>query len=159
MNETKSVIQLIQLIIAPAVMINACGLLLLTINNKFTTVLNRIRALNDEKRRHMHIAGERALGPLENVRFNSISRQLQTLMKRAKMIRNAIFCFFISVALFVGSSLLIGFSIMIGAMELREVILSMFLIGMVSVLVGIVFASIDVFRGYKVVEFEVLADE
>ena len=43
-----SVIQIIQLILAPAVMINACGLLLLATSSKYSSVLNRIRLLNDE---------------------------------------------------------------------------------------------------------------
>ena len=42
---------IIQLMLAPAVMISACGLLLLGITNKHTSITNRIRLLNEEKRR------------------------------------------------------------------------------------------------------------
>jgi len=40
----------IQLMLAPAVMISACGLLLLGINNKHSSITNRIRLLNEERR-------------------------------------------------------------------------------------------------------------
>ena len=59
--ENLSVTQTIQLILAPGVMINACGLLLLGIGNKFSSVLNRIRILNDEKRRLHMRAGDRII--------------------------------------------------------------------------------------------------
>ena len=46
-----TLIQLIQFMLAPAVMISACGLLLLGINNKYSLVVNRIRLLNEERRK------------------------------------------------------------------------------------------------------------
>jgi len=42
----------IQLMLAPAVMISACGLLLLGISNKYSSITNRLRILNEERRRH-----------------------------------------------------------------------------------------------------------
>ena len=48
-SQKHSVIQAIQLIIAPAVMINA-WILLLGVSNKFSMLINRIRQLNEEKR-------------------------------------------------------------------------------------------------------------
>jgi len=57
MEQGFSIIQVIQLILAPAVMINACGLLLLATSNKYSSVLNTIRRLNEEKRRLFRKAG------------------------------------------------------------------------------------------------------
>ena len=44
-------IQAIQAILAPALGISAVGLLLLALMNRYSTIVNRIRLLNDEKRR------------------------------------------------------------------------------------------------------------
>ena len=85
--EGLSVIQAIQLILAPGVMINACGLLLLGINNKFTSVLNRIRALTEEKRKMALLAANREFHPLEDQRIESISRQIKDLLNRARLVR------------------------------------------------------------------------
>ena len=60
------------MILAPGVMINACGLLLLGIGNKFSSVLNRIRVLNDEKRHLLLRAAEPDYSTSENQRFESI---------------------------------------------------------------------------------------
>ena len=45
--------QTIQAILTPALMISACGLLLLGLNNRYAIVISRIRMLNDEKRRKL----------------------------------------------------------------------------------------------------------
>ncbi|MBK7267803.1 MAG: DUF2721 domain-containing protein [Ignavibacteriales bacterium] len=43
------VASLIQAMLAPGIMISACGLLILGMNNKYSLVVNRIRTLNEEK--------------------------------------------------------------------------------------------------------------
>ena len=43
----SSIVMLIQGMLAPGLMISACGLLLLGINNKYSLVVNRIRLLNE----------------------------------------------------------------------------------------------------------------
>jgi hypothetical protein len=159
MPESISVIQIIQLILAPAVMINASGLLILSISNKFSTVLNRIRLLNDERRRILHVASERPLQTQENQRLNSLMKQLEGLVFRSRMIRNSIACYIFSVALFVLSSLLIGISTVFPIIQLRVFILLIFLLGMIIVLIGVLYMGFDVFKGYRIVEFEVRADE
>jgi hypothetical protein len=42
-------VDLIQAMLAPGIMISACGLLLLGTNNKYSLVVNRIRVLEEEK--------------------------------------------------------------------------------------------------------------
>ena len=48
------IVQLIQGMLAPGLMISGCGLLLLGMNNKYSLVVNRIRLLNEEKRKIFH---------------------------------------------------------------------------------------------------------
>jgi len=96
-GESHSVIQVIQLILAPAVMINACGLLLLATSNKYSMVLNRIRLINDEKRKLMKKAGEPTFE--ENLRLESVARQIEHLMVRARLVRNSVMCYTGAIAL------------------------------------------------------------
>ena len=157
--ENLSVIQAIQLILAPGVMISACGLLLLGINNKFTSVLNRIRILTEEKRKTILNASERDFRSNEIQRIESITRQVAGLLNRAKLIRNSIFCYLCAVGLFVTTSLLIGADYFVPMIQLRYLILSMFLGGMVVVFVGVIFGVIDTMKGFAIVKFEVQVDE
>ena len=158
-SENLSVIQAIQLILAPGVMISACGLLLLGISNKFTSVLNRIRILTDEKRKTILNAAERDFLPSELRRVESITRQVAGLLVRAQLIRNSVFCYLCAVGLFVITSLLIGADYFVPMLQLRYLILGTFLSGMVVVFVGVIFGVLDTTKGFNIVKFEVQVDE
>jgi len=157
--EYMSVTQAIQLILAPAVMINACGLLLLGISNKFSAILNRIRALNEEKRKLILRSAEREFHPLENQRVESISRQLPGLLRRAKLVQDSLLCYFMAVGLFIGTSMVIGVDFFFPNPVFRYFVIGMFLTGMILVLAGVVFAVLDTVRGFAIVRFEVTVDE
>jgi hypothetical protein len=152
-----SVIQIIQLILAPAVMINACGLLLLATSSKYSSVLNRIRLLNDEKRKLFKKAGEKNFE--ETQRLESLALQLAHLMQRAKLVRDAVMCYTGAIALFIVTSLLIGFGFLIKGFESDSAIMVAFLIGMVAILAGVACSFLDAKRGYEIVQFDVLVDE
>jgi hypothetical protein len=157
MGQEFSVIQIIQLVLAPALMINACGLLLLATSSKYSSVLNRIRLLNDEKRKLIKKAGEKNFE--ETQRLESLSRQIEQLMVRAKLVRNTVMSYTIAIALFILTSLLIGFSFLVRGIQPDSAIMVTFLLGMVVVLGGIVFSFLDARRGYEIVRFDVLVDE
>ena len=157
--ENISATQAIQLILAPGVMINACGLLMLGISSKFTAVLNRIRALNEEKRKLLLHTSDKDFLPVENQRLESVARQIVGLMARAQLIRNAIFCYYLAAALFITTSLVIGIDYFAPVPLLRFIALGMFLCGMMTVFVGIIFGVRDTFKGFRVVKFEVQMDE
>ena len=157
MRAEFSVIQIIQLILAPAVMINACGLLLLATSNKYSSVLNRIRLLNEEKRKLFKKAGEKNFE--ETQRLESLSRQLGHLIQRAMLVRNAVMCYTGAIALFILTSLLIGFGFLIKGFESDSAVMIAFLIGMIAILAGVIFSFLDAKQGYEIVRFDVLVDE
>lgn len=142
-NMTLNAVQIIQLMLAPAVMINACGLLLLGINNKYSLVVSRIRLLNEEKRRLMIKMGEKAPTTDDNVRLESIAVQISALTYRAKLVRNSVLCYTSAIALFVSTSLVLGISSVLSLGKLNFLIITTFLLGMSFVLIGIVFAAFE----------------
>jgi len=159
MPEISSIVQIIQLMLAPGLMISACGLLLLGMNNKYSLVVNRIRILNEERRRALHKLGEHELSLQENVRFESITKQLERLTYRVGLVRNAVLSYTIAVALFVLTSLLIGFGYLFDITRLNSFITILFLLGMTSVLVGVLFAAYETYKGYEIVKYEVESEE
>lgn len=158
-NMTLNAVQIIQLMLAPAVMISACGLLLLGINNKYSLVVNRIRLLNEEKRRLMTKIGEKAPTTDDNVRLESIAHQIRALTYRARLVRNTVLCYTSSVALFVTTSLILGVSSVLSLGKLNFLIITTFLLGMTFVFIGIVFAGLETKKGYDIISYEVKAHE
>jgi ribose/xylose/arabinose/galactoside ABC-type transport system permease subunit len=145
--------------LAPGLMISACGLLLLGMNNKYSLVVNRIRLLNEERRKTLRKIDEPEFSYRENVRLESISKQLEKLTYRVHLVRNAVLFYTIAVALFVITSLLIGFGYLLEMTRLTSFITTLFLLGMVSVLCGVICAAYETYKGYEIVKFEIESEE
>ncbi len=159
MHDISSIIEIIQLMLAPGLMISACGLLLLGMNNKYSLVVNRIRLLNEERRKTLRKIDDSEFSYQENVRLESISKQLERLTYRVQLVRNAVLFYTIAVALFVVTSLFIGFSYLFDVTRINSFITSFFLLGMISVLFGVIFAAYETYKGYEIVKFEVESEE
>ena len=151
--------RVIQLMLSPAVMINACGLLLLGANNKYSSVVNRIRLINDEKRRLVLKAVDRDFTPEENLRLESTARQLNHLNSRAKLVRNSVMSYTIAAALFVVCSLLIGLALFQGFIGIHYLSTAAFLAGMLVVFAGVIFGVLESKKGYDIVRLEITAEE
>lgn len=159
MNQFPSIVEIIQLMLAPGLMISACGLLLLGMNNKYSLVVNRIRLLNDERRKILHKLDDANFNYHENVRLASILKQIDALVFRVMLVRNAVLSYTIAVALFVLTSLSIGAEIIFKISRLNTLITVLFSLGMLSVLCGVIFAAYETYKGYEIVKFEVVAEE
>lgn len=145
-------VQLIQGMLAPAVMISACGLLLLGMNNKYSLVVNRIRLLNEEKRKLFH---QEKMDNIDSNRLNNIELQISHLIGRISLVRNAVFSYSLAVALFIVSSVLIGVTLNQRTPGFDWLIIAFFFAGMFAVFVGIIFAAVEVWKGYRIVKIEI----
>jgi len=146
------IVQLIQGMLAPGLMISACGLLLLGMNNKYSLVVNRIRLLNEEKRKVFH---QEKIDENDSNRLSNIELQISHLIERISLVRNAVFSYSLAVALFIVSSVLIGLTINRSAHAFEWLIVAFFYAGMFAVFVGVVFAAIEVWKGYRIVKIEI----
>ena len=146
------IVLLIQSMLAPGIMISACGLLVLGMNNKYSIVANRVRLLNEECRRLK--AAETGQD-----RIDSINGQLKKFKIRVLLVRNAVLCYSIAVAMFILASLLIGLQLS-GQLSSKSIIsLVFFLAGMISVLLGVIFAALEAWRGYRILAIEIQNNE
>ncbi|MDR3628338.1 MAG: DUF2721 domain-containing protein [Ignavibacteriaceae bacterium] len=159
MGNQITIVQVITLMLAPGIMISACGLLILGMNNKYSLVVNRIRLLNEEKRRLVAQAGEREFTYEENVRLHSLSRQLTALGFRVKLVRNSVVSDTVAVGFFVLTSLSIGVGYILNNANVNYLVTVLFLAGMLSVLCGVVYAAYESIKGYDIIRFEVKTDE
>jgi len=142
----RSIIEIIQGMLAPGLMISACGLLLLGMNNKYSLVVGRIRTLNSELRNVTNISEER---------MRCILLQMPLLVKRMQIIRNAVWLYTVSVALFIFSIIFLGlFSINIASSVASFISLTLFILGLITILLGVLNAAKEVRLGYKIVLIE-----
>jgi hypothetical protein len=152
----NSIVLTIQAILAPALGISATGLLLLGLLNRYSSMVNRIRLLNAEKRKYMNIIVEKDELPYtENIRLSSIINQIKNLLYRSKLNRNAILSIQSAIILFVLTSVLIGINVFFNNSFAETFALMLFLTGMIFVLIGIVFSAWEIHNSYKITELEV----
>lgn len=145
--------QTIQVMLTPAIMISACGLLILGMNNKYSLVMNRVRTLGQERRA---LRAKVDLQADETARLASIDRQLKRLEVRLYLDRNTVLAYSLAVAFFVLDSLALGLHISFETADLlTPAALGFFLLGMLSVFVGVVFALREAWYGYGIVIMDV----
>ncbi len=154
-----TIVNVIQSMLAPGIMISACGLLLLGMNNKYSIVVGRIRLLNEEKRKFLAKASKESFAYSDEVRVESIQTQLSLLLFRVRMVRNAVFSYSSAVGLFVLTSLIIGLAFATKLEYLEQVVLVFFSLGMLSVFIGIGFAAFETLRGFQIITYEIKVDE
>ncbi|MCX8056696.1 MAG: DUF2721 domain-containing protein [Ignavibacteria bacterium] len=157
---SEFIVKMIQFMLAPAVMISACGLLLLGINNRYSSIANRIRLLNDERRRLiLKIKDGKELDYLESNRLASLKKQLEQLFCRLGYVKNCVVFYSTGIFLFVLTSFLIGLDLIFDIKSGTVLMMISFISGMISVGIGILFALKEIIKGHKVIEIEIKAEE
>lgn len=150
-----SIVSIIQAMLAPGIMISACGLLLLGMNNKYSIVVARIRSLNDEKRKLISPAKRSNLTLEEENRLNNINMQTDLFAYRVVLVKNAVTSYYIAVGFYILSSLLIGLNFMAAQQFITISSLISFLAGMISVVFGIYYAAQEIKKGLDIVKVEI----
>lgn len=148
--DTSKIVQEIQYLVAPAVMVSSSALLLLGFQNKFSALANRFRVLNHEKR---VLEQKKERDGAENLRLQNLSDQVEHLMRRAGFVKNAILSTYLAIVAFVTTSVLI-FVNFYASFNIRPVIVGVFLAGFVSLIASSVCIIAETKLFYKVMLIE-----
>jgi len=146
----------IQAMLAPGIMISACGLLLLGMNNKYSLVVSRIRALADEKRKLITPPKHGNLNKVEENRLKNINQEIELFAFRVVLVKKAVTSYYIAVAFFIFASLLIGLNFVTNMKATYIIALISFLSGMISVVVGVYYAALEIRKGLEIVKIEIV---
>jgi hypothetical protein len=145
----ESAIAFINASLAPAVLFTGVGLLLAGLQAKYSTIVSVIRVLNRERREL-----EAAAGAGAPQRLATLGEQIHSLMRRAKLVRNSVCSFYLTIFFLVGSSILIGLRVL--GIGVPIVIVFVFFGAALAVLfAGIAFATREALLSYHIVQAEV----
>lgn len=147
-------VNIIQSMLAPAVMISACGLLLLALNNKYSLVINRIRILDEEKRNLLRLKQKGEMFDFESKRIENIKSQIRLLIIRTRLVRNSVLLYSFAVATFILDSILLGLPLLMNEIKINIASIIVFLTGMIFVLIGVIYSIRETIIGYKVIKIE-----
>ncbi len=136
----------LQLSVSPAIIISACGLLILSMTNRLGRAIDRARILSRER------AG--ATDP----RKKNINQQMDIIIHRCGLIRSAIL--FCSICIMLTAILILALFILSSAeVEAGLIIAVVFCGSIVSLALALGFFTRDVFLALKAMEFEIGGDE
>jgi uncharacterized protein DUF2721 len=103
--DTESAIAVLTAMITPAVLISACGSMILSTSSRLGRVVDRVRALSD---RLEDMGGNDNGGPSVMERQALIFQQLDKLTSRARILQRCMVTFYVSLGMFVATSVAIG---------------------------------------------------
>lgn len=140
----------IQYVLAPAVMVSSAALILLGLQNKFSSLASRFRVLNHEKR---NLAQKTERDSLDTARILSLQEQIAHLTKRAYHVRNSVLLSYSAIILFIGTSLLMFLDRFV-KISLHNLIIVVFMIGLLMVLGVALSMIIETVYFYKIITIE-----
>lgn len=146
MESPASVSQLIVQMVSPAVMVSACGLMLLGLGNKYARVVDRIRAFAAEARSLRKLGAE--AGPVDVQRLRVLEVQTPDLIRRGRLLRNAVLMFYAAIFLFVMCAFVLP-------LTQSPIPLALFCAGMASVLLGTWLAWRETLLSFRLINLEI----
>ena len=103
--DTQSAIAVLTAMITPAVLISACGSMILSTSSRLGRVVDRVRSLSD---RLESMTANEDRGPSQVERQSLIFQQLDKLTSRARILQRCMVTFYLSLGMFVATSVAIG---------------------------------------------------
>lgn len=153
------VLRTIQLLVAPVVMISACGLLSLALYNRLVAIVSRARVFNKESFEETaklaaaegELAGNPALAQLRR-RVAIVDEQATQILRRARLVRDALMCLLAAILCMLLCSLALGLSLL--RAWFAGVALSLFALGILITAAGVVLCLAEVRHALDQAELE-----
>lgn len=141
----REAVQIIQLLVAPVVMVSACGLLCLALYNRLTAIVVRLRTITKEEvdtLTRLSLAGHQPgkISPEQRLRTRivTLDEQVDHVMRRARLIRRALVCLLVAILCMLLCSLALGLSLW--AAWFAKIALALFFTGVLVLVAAVGFA-------------------
>lgn len=150
---------LIQVVLAPVVLISANGLICLALFNRLSALTNRARTFHKEWFDIYSELAEQTSDEAEsngtrhlNERIKILDAQWHRMIARARLLRNSLCCLLITVLAMLGCSMALGLASVAAAMGVLALVL--FYGGVLVMMTGIVLALIELVRALDPLKME-----
>jgi len=156
-----TIVRTISLILAPVVMITSCALFLNGLFGRYETLGTRLRAMHRERLELLQMVGKgtSAAGVLtvriEVQRILEIEKQLPNMLRRHKLIRNAVLAIGVAISVFIISMFIIALASTTNSTLAPVIALTVFLFGTGALLVGVITTTIELYQSHSEVSYEI----
>ncbi len=156
-----TIVRIISLIIAPVVMITSCAIFLNGLFGHYQNLGDRLRAMHRERLELLQTASKDASTAavltvrIEVQRILEIEKQLPNMLRRHKLIRNAVLAIGVAISVFIISMFIIAPATVTNSPIAAELALLAFLAGTAALLVGVLFTAVELYRSHREVAYEI----
>ena len=152
--DVQTAAKTIQLILAPALMVSACGILLTGMLGHYGTINDRIRRLTAERLELSQLQPAEGHEALARERLTEIDHQVPMLIGRHRQVHHAILLGNTAVAVLVVSMFIIAAAALGHSSVTGTVALFVFLAGTAAVMGSAVFMALEVRSSHLAVSYE-----
>jgi len=153
-----TIIRTISLILAPVVMISSCAIFLNVLFGHYQTISARLRGMHRERlellQTDMSTTAERTISIIAQ-RLLEIDTQLPHMLRRHKLIRNAVVAIDVAVSIFITSMFIIALATMTNSPLAAVIAFIAFLLGTGALLVGVITTTIELYQSHREVSYEI----
>ena len=146
----------IQLILAPVVMVSACGILLTGMLSHYGSINDRIRRLTVERLQLSQLRPVEGHQALAGERLVEIDHEVPMLIARHQQVHHAILLAFTAVAILVLSMFIIAATALSHSSAVGTVALFVFLSGTAALLSSAAFMALEVRSSHRSVSYEAM---
>lgn len=157
-----SVLQAIQFILAPVVMVSACAILSGGLLSRYAAVNDRLRAMARERLELLKLARDasgmdpRGAFNLTTERFKEIDGQIPTLLSHHAMVRRALFALYGACAIFLADMLVIATSVVLVIDAFAVAAMGVFLVGVGMLLLCLLITVREIGTSHHALYYEVM---
>jgi hypothetical protein len=149
--------RIVSVSVVPVVIISACGLLCLAFYNRMAAIVSRLRGFQRERLHEQErLRGGAAPNAEEIARREKLLEHLKSqtdhVTRRAKLIRLTLMFLLLTIALLIGCCLMLGLSVL--APPAAFIAVGLFVLGLLSMLAGIVSAMLELIGAIQPAELE-----
>jgi uncharacterized membrane protein (DUF485 family) len=149
---TDELSRTIQLILAPVVMVSAASIFVSGLLAHYQAINDRVRALVRER---FDLLANASLGRLTPERLAEIDAQLPLLLRRHRLVRDALLAVYASILALVISMCVIALTATAWAGWIATLVFGIFVIGVLALLLGVVLTVLEVRSSDGALRFEV----
>jgi hypothetical protein len=145
----------LQPLLAPVVLISACGLMIMALNARMMTAKARIRQLHHERLEICEKAGEVGTTTMtQQLRYEGVGRQSDNILCRLGLMRSALMCMVGCVVLMLTSSIFIGLDSLNDESPFDSLAIFAFVTGILSMFAGAVIFLLELRLSLREINYE-----
>lgn len=145
----------LQPLLAPVVLISACGLMIMSLNARTMSSKSRIRQLHHERLEIVELAeASGGVTPTQRLRYEGVGNQSNNLLCRLRLMRASLMCMVGCVVLMLISSLFIGIAGINADSVFDELAIVSFIVGILSMLAGAATFLVELRISLKEITYE-----